>query len=49
MNEMIAGWDGPDMEFSDEAVGLLIQNYQGAVPALVQAYSLELLQARRKN
>ncbi len=49
VNEMIAGWEGPDMPFSDEAVALLIQNFQGAVPALVQAYSLEILQARRKN
>lgn len=49
VNEMIAGWEGPDMPFSDEAIALLIQNYQGAVPALVQAYSLEILQARRKN
>ncbi|RSE91442.1 phage tail assembly chaperone [Achromobacter aegrifaciens] len=49
VNEMIAGWEGPDMPFGDEAIALLIQNYQGAVPALVQAYSLEILQARRKN
>lgn len=49
MREMIAGWEGPDMEFCDEAIQLLIQNYQGAVPALVQAYVVELTQARRKN
>lgn len=47
--EMIAGWEGPDMEFCDEAIQLLIQNYQGAVSALVQAYAMELTQARRKN
>lgn len=49
MREMIADWEGPDMEFCDEAIQLLIQNYQGAVPALVQAYVGELMQARRKN
>lgn len=49
IREMIAGWEGPDMEFCDEAIQLLLQNYQGAVPALVLAYSLELTQARRKN
>lgn len=49
MREMIADWEGPDMEFCDESIQLLLQNYQGAVPALVLAYSLELTQARRKN
>jgi hypothetical protein len=49
IREMIADWEGPDMEFCDEAIQLLIQNYQGAVPALVQAYVVELMQGRRKN
>jgi len=47
--EMIESWEGPDVPFSEEAVRLLVENYQGAMSALVNTYVLELTQARRKN
>ncbi len=47
--EMVSGWSGVDTPFSAEAVGLLIENYQGAIPALLGAFISSLTEGRRKN
>lgn len=39
-------WSGVDVEFSRESVELLLQNYQGAAPAIAEKYVLELTQAQ---
>ncbi|AZR93930.1 hypothetical protein BBB39_09215 [Bordetella trematum] len=48
-SEILDSWEGPDMPFGKEAFDLLVDNYQGAMRALVSTYTAELLQARRKN
>lgn len=44
----IVGWD-LDEPFNPESVALLVQNYAGAAPVIVERYLVELIQARRKN
>lgn len=47
--EMVAGWKGVDTEFSREAVELLMQNYEGAVPAILAEFNMAHIRGRRKN
>lgn len=47
--EMVAGWGRVDTEFSREAVELLMQNYEGAVPAILAEFNMAHIRGRRKN
>lgn len=48
LEDVLAGWELDD-PFSKESIELLVQNYAGAAPAIVERYIDELIQARRKN
>ncbi|MCY1380956.1 Phage tail assembly chaperone [compost metagenome] len=48
LREILAGWELDD-PFSEESIQKLIQNYQGAAPAIVRKYMAELTQARLGN
>lgn len=46
---ILDGWEDVSDEFSEEAVGKLLQNYHGAAAALFQSYLKELTQASLGN
>lgn len=47
--EIVAGWVDVDAEFSEVALGQLLQNYHSAAQAIFEAYTGALTQARRGN
>lgn len=49
LREVVAGWRGADVEFSDQALVDLDENHAGAVGAILGAYPGALAGARRKN
>jgi len=49
LREVVAGWRGHEVEFSDAALVDLDENYLGAGPAILDVYPEALRGARRKN
>jgi len=49
LREVVVGWRGADIEFSDEALVQLNDNYAGAMVAIAHVYPGLLMGARRKN
>lgn len=49
LREVVAGWKGADVEFSDSALVELDANYLGAAERILLVYLEELRGARRKN
>lgn len=47
--ELVSGWTGVDEEFSDENLGVLLDNYPAAPRAIFDAYNKALLEGRQKN
>ena len=47
--EIVDGWEGVDTDFSEAAIGALLQNYHPAAQAIFEAYMAELTAARRGN
>lgn len=49
LREVVAGWRGADVEFSEAALAELDANYLGAAERILVVYLEELRGARRKN
>lgn len=47
--ELVAGWSGVDVPFSQEALDQLLDNYAGSAGAIFSAYNKGLLEGRQKN
>ena len=49
LEEVIAAWDGVEVDYSRETLGMLLDAYPGAAMALFTAYVGELGRAKAKN
>lgn len=49
VQSVLVGWKDPDIEYSDETLAVLLDNYPGASAAIVGAYLSELVGARKGN
>jgi hypothetical protein len=49
LNEIIAGWEGPDQPYSIEALDELLDAYQPSGQELFEAYVHALTESRAKN
>ena len=45
----IDGWEDVDAEFSEEALGVLCDNFPGAIGAIIQGYTEKMFGAAEKN
>jgi len=49
LTDIVEGWSGVDVEFSDAALAQLCDNYPGAAFAIITGYNKELLEGKAKN
>lgn len=49
LDEIVCGWNGVDVEFSQEAFSRLLQNYPGAARAIWNKYVSEVSISKAKN
>lgn len=49
ISEIVAGWDGVEVEFSPESLAVVLDIYPGAAVSLIDAYLHEIGRAKTKN
>lgn len=49
LGAIVAGWQGVDTPYDQEALAALLDNYPAAAGELFEAFRRELLEAKRKN